>query len=98
MKTPKEPYVVLLKKTPGGLEYDRDCYDLSDLGILPSIGDHIVSPGVLSELPRVPANRTVATVVARYFQPRTSEHASPHIVLVVKERRARDDEGAALGE
>lgn len=63
-------------------------FDLSDFcNTVPSIGDLIVEPGVLSGLNlHKYQNRTVYEVVHRYFLPEVHDDDLTYVVLVVKDR------------
>ena len=67
----------------------RDEYGLEAFGgILPSIGDTILDPGVQVGLDRsTPRNRHIWTVVGRVFMPRDNHN---YVALVIDERLATD--------
>jgi hypothetical protein len=87
------------KQSDGKLKDSGNEYELREFGgQIPSIGDFIVDPGVLSGLNRDdPLNRTVMKVVARYFQPGNSDEKRACIGLVVEERRGSKVEIDLLG-
>ena len=73
----------------------REEYDLEDFGgILPAVGDRIVSPWVIEGRDRRdPANRSVYEVIHRYFQPVDSSTTDViYIILVVRDREATAEE------
>ena len=73
----------------------REEYDLDDFGgVLPAVGDRIVSPWVMKGHDRRdPANREICEVVHRYFQPvEASKTDLIYIILVVRTRKATTDE------
>lgn len=57
-------------------------------GIIPSIGDTVVDPGVLQDLDRhKPENRTVWKVVDRVFNPKDQQS---YVALIVEERNGTE--------
>ncbi len=65
-------------------------------GVIPSIGDMIVEPGVAKGLNRdKPKNREVYTVTGRYFVPNAT--GTPLIALVIQVRTAELREVDVLG-
>jgi hypothetical protein len=59
-------------------------------GVCPSVGDRIVDPGAPVGANRDdPVNRTIMTVVARYFQ---AKSMADYVVLIVEERQATREE------
>lgn len=69
----------------------KEEYDLGDFGgVLPAVGDLIVSPWVVEGRDRRnPANRSVYEVLHRYFQPVDKSTTDLiYIILVVGERAA----------
>lgn len=76
-------------------EDSKKDYDLEDFGgVLPAVGDRIVSPWVIGNLDRRdPANRDVYEVIHRYFQPvDSSEEDLIYIELVVRVLKATTEE------
>ena len=74
-------------------------YTLSTLGDIPKIGDHIISPWVMSGLNRrEPKNRTIYKVVNRYFLPPGDEEEEDwkYMVLVVTENIMSEAESVLL--
>ena len=79
-------YVRIYVRAAGGSLTDtRQEFGLESFaGQLPSIGDMILAPGVLSHLDRhEPANRTLWQVVGRIFNPRDLQTS---VILIVEER------------
>lgn len=85
VQDPSEVIVRLYQQDAAGdwHDYQRD-YGLEDFaGIVPSIGDKFLEPGVLQGLDRYQAvNRRLYTVVERFFNPRDLTN---YVVLVVTE-------------
>jgi hypothetical protein len=71
-----------------------DCL-LSDFaGVLPSIGDSYLAPGVLQGKDRsLPSNRQIWTVVGRMFNPRDNAN---YVALIVEERAPNPEEFSLL--
>lgn len=67
---------------------DFSTYDFA--GIIPSVGDRILNPGVTGSLKRDnPKNRTIWTVAERYFNPKDNRN---YVGLVVEERPLSPEE------
>ncbi|MDI3307688.1 MAG: hypothetical protein QJR07_11365 [Acetobacteraceae bacterium] len=79
------------RRSSGEVEDGELDFDLSSFcGILPSIGDKILDPGVPKGQSRCdPANRRMWTVVGRVFNPRDR---ADYVVLVVDERIPTEEE------
>jgi hypothetical protein len=76
---------IYFREPDGTIADSQQEFDVvSFAGIVPSIGDMIVNPGVLQGLNRHdPGNREVWTVVGRIFNPRDMDD---YIALVVEQR------------
>jgi hypothetical protein len=73
----------------------RDCSLAEFAGVLPSIGDQLLDPGVLSGLARDELrNRRLLTVVGRVFNPHDNQDC---VALIVEERVPAEGERALVG-
>ncbi|GAA2821629.1 hypothetical protein EDC40_10345 [Aminobacter aminovorans] len=86
---------ICFRNKDGLIEDGAEDFDLSTFGgFLPSIGDKIVDPGVLSGMNRSdPSNREIWTVVERVFNPKDN---SEYVALVVEARVPNAKERALL--
>jgi hypothetical protein len=82
---------IYYREPDGRLVDGEQDFDLSSFaGILPSIGDWIIEPGVPQGSDRrEPSNRIIWTVVGRVFNPRDLED---YVALIVEERRPQEIE------
>lgn len=93
----KEPYVVLYHECESGFEYEREGFDIADLGTIPGVGDLIVDPGIpVGRSREIASNHTVYEVTRRYFKPRISENYGARVVLVIRERPGEEAEADIL--
>lgn len=78
---------IYVRSEDGSVADDEETFGLETFaGVLPSIGDTILDPGVFAHLDRtLPESRTVWKVVDRVFNPRDLAN---YVVLVVEERSA----------
>lgn len=76
---------LLFHRADGTIEDAQQDYSLADFaGVLPTIGDQILDPGVVSGRKRDDLiNRRVWTVVGRVFNPRDNAN---YVALIVDER------------
>jgi hypothetical protein len=86
---------IYYREPDGRLVDGEQDFDLSSFaGILPSIGDSIIEPGVPQGLDRHDAsNRIIWTVVGRVFNPRDLEN---YVALIVEERQPHEHEYAVV--
>jgi hypothetical protein len=81
------------RRADGTIEDAQQDYGLADFaGVLPSIGDQILDPGVVSGRKRDElGNRRLWTVVGRVFNPRDNRD---YVALIVDERIPSEAERA----
>lgn len=88
---------ILVEDDEGTISDTNQEYDLEDFGILPSVGDLIVDPGVIAGRDRrSPENRKIMRVEKRYFQPESCNKDGTrdlnYVNLVVRIRQAHEAE------
>lgn len=91
-----EPTIRIYRRMPDGSVHDgEEDYDRSAFaGQIPSIGDLILNPGVLTGVDRRQAqNREIWEVVGRIFNPRDLED---YIALVVETHSATDKDAGLI--
>ncbi|MEP9372564.1 hypothetical protein [Mesorhizobium sp. KR1-2] len=86
---------IYFRSPDGAVEDGQHDFDFSSFGgVLPSIGDCILNPGVIHGRDRrEPANREIWTVVGRVFNPKDNED---YIALIVEERAPTSQEYSLL--
>ena len=78
------------------VEVDQE-YGLSEVGLVPQIGDLFVNPGVVEGRDRKdPRNREVGTVTKRYIQPQRGPSGETYICIVVDTRPGEEGEANIL--
>ena len=84
---------ICFRRKMGEIEDGQEDFGLSTFGgVLPSIGDTILDPGVAQGLDRQdPANRRMWTVLGRIFNPRDLEN---YVALIVDEHTPTKEERA----
>lgn len=97
MNAATETTIRLLYRRGDGTIEDgqRDCSLAEFAGVMPTIGDQILDPGVLSGLARSELrNRRLLTVVGRVFNSRDNHD---YVALLVEERVPTEAERALVG-
>lgn len=87
--------IICFRNSDGKIVPDDGSYELSEFaGIVPSIGDRILEPGIRNGLDRHQlVNRRIWTVVDRYFYARDT---AGQVALVVEERVPDESEAALI--
>jgi hypothetical protein len=86
---------IYVRNAAGVFEDTERDFDLSEFGgFLPSIGDKILDPAVLvGRDRRDAANRSIWTIVGRYFNPRD---LTEYVALIVEERTPTAEEATLV--
>lgn len=79
-------------------QYEEIAFDLTHLAhTVPVVGDLIIDP-FFEHDHKIPANRTVYEVIARYFTPGACKEDFVEVAIVVKKRTATRKETLIIGK
>ena len=85
--------IKIFVESNGRYEEADEEYGLSEIGLVPQVGDLFVNPGVVEGRDRNdPRNREVGTVTKRYVHPMRGPSNETYICLVLDTRPGQENE------